>query len=124
MHNGSGLRRFMLLTVYLGAINTAAWGNDMSAASDVEKNIQVNISGTADTRYAASWTVTDRDGGKQQFDESGKVPASYAYTGEAFAGTVTVLSDTGRLEVEIRKNGNRSRSSTQGKGSMLRIKVN
>lgn len=122
MHNSSGLGKFMLLTVLLGSINTT-WGNDMSAASDAEKNIQVDITGTADTRYSAIWTVTDNNGNKQQFDELGNVPSSYAYSGEAIAGAVTVLSDSGRLEVEIRKNGNRSRSSTQGKGSVVNIKV-
>ncbi len=89
-------------------------------ATDTEKNIQVEISGTDETRYAATWTVTGSNGEQQQFEESGNVPASYAYSGEAIAGTVTVLSDSGRVEVEIRKNGNRSRSSTQGKGSEIK----
>lgn len=124
MHNASGLRQSILLAVCLGALSTVTWGGDMpSAASDTQKNIQVAITGTAETRYAATWTVTDSNGNKQQFEESGQVPASSAYSGEAIAGTVTVLSDLGRLEVEIRKSGNRSRSSTQGKGSVIKIQV-
>ena len=123
MLKGSGLQRSIFLAVCLGSISTS-WGNDMSEAANAEKNIQVNITGTAETRYTAIWTVTDSNGQKQEFEKSGHVPDSYAYSGEAITGAVTMLSDTGRLEVEIRKNGNRSRSSTQGKGSLLNIKIN
>ncbi len=94
-----------------------------SAASDAENNIQINITGTDETRYSATWTVNGSNGKQQQFEESGSVPASYAYSGEAIAGTVTVLNDSGRIEIEIRKDGNRSRSSTQGKGSEVKISV-
>ena len=97
----------------------------MSSAREegAEKNIHVEISGSAETRYAARWTITGRDGEQRQFEETGEVPASYAYSGDAIAGEVRVLSDSGRLEVEIRKSGNRSRSATQGKGSVIRIHV-
>ena len=88
-----------------------------------EKNIQVVITGTEETRYAATWTITGSNGEQQQFEETGSVPASYAFSGEAIDGTVTVLSDSGRLEIEIRKNGSRSRSATQGKGSVVSVRV-
>jgi hypothetical protein len=92
-------------------------------ARDAEGNIQVLISGSDEARYAATWTVTGNDGARQEFEESGGVPARYAYNGEAITGTVTVMSASGRVEVEIRKNGNRSRSSTQGEGSVVSINM-
>lgn len=89
-----------------------------------ENDIQVVITGSASTRYAANWTVIGHSGDSHKFEESGQVPASFSYEGKAIDGTVTVMSDPGQLEVEIRKSGNRSRSSTQGKGSTLNITVN
>jgi hypothetical protein len=97
----------------------------MAAGREVntEKNIQIVITGTDKTRYAATWTVIGNNGERHRFEESGYVPANFTYNGQAIDGTVTALSDSGRLEVEIRKNGNRSRSSTQGKGSNIRVRV-
>ena len=102
-----------------------AWGKDM--APDPEKHsgasIQVSVNGSDDIRYAAAWTVTAESGEQEQFETSGEAPAVHMYRGVAISGTVTVLSPTGRLEVEILKNGNRSRSSTQGGGSVVRMTV-
>lgn len=124
MQNGSGWAKSVLLAVCLGAATTT-WGSDMQAGqkTDTKSNIQVLISGSDEARYAATWTVTAHNGEQHEFEEEGAVPASYAYSGQAIQGAVTVLSASGRVEVEIRKSGNRSRSSTQGKGSVVNISV-
>lgn len=83
--------------------------------------IQIEINGTPGTVYSAQWQVA-RDGDTQTYQETGQVPAHYAYEGDAIQGSIQSLSE-GRLEVSIQKGGNRSRSSTQGKGSTLNISV-
>ena len=123
MRNDSRLRKFMLLAASLGMIGIA-WGGDTGIRKmGEEDDIQIAITGSASTRYAAYWTVIDHTGESYKFEEVGEVPASFSYEGKAIDGTVTVMSDPGLLEVEIRKSGNRSRSSTQGKGSRIKISV-
>ncbi len=89
-----------------------------------DANIYIQISGDEGTRFAAEWVITSADGVVNRFEHEGSIPVTYAYMGEAISGTVTQLSEGGRLLVEIRNNGNRSLSSTQGKGSVLKTTVN
>ncbi|WP_404414935.1 hypothetical protein LG277_13795 [Vreelandella aquamarina] len=85
------------------------------------EKILIEISGTEDVVYSADWQVTV-DGETYSYQEEGKAPAYYAYEGNAIQGSIKTLSE-GRLEVTIQKGGNRSRTSTQGKGSTLNIAV-
>ena len=85
------------------------------------EKILIEISGTEGVVYSADWQVTV-DGETYSYQEEGKAPTHYAYEGNAIQGSIKTLSE-GRLEVTIQKGGNRSRSSTQGKGSMLNISV-
>ncbi|MGS2745276.1 hypothetical protein ACU6TU_17000 [Halomonas sp. LS-001] len=83
--------------------------------------IQIEITGTPGMAFNAQWQVT-REGDTQTYQENGQAPAHYVYEGDAIQGRIQSLSE-GRLEVSVNKGGNRSRSSTQGKGSTLNISV-
>jgi len=83
--------------------------------------IQIEINGTPGMTFSAQWQVT-RDGDTQTYQENGQTPTQFVYEGDAIQGRIQSLSD-GRLQVLVHKGGNRSRSSTQGKGSTLNISV-
>jgi hypothetical protein len=85
------------------------------------QQIQVEVSGTSGVVFSAEWKVT-HNGETQTYQEEGQVPADYAFEGEGIQASIKVLSE-GRLDVTVQKGGNRSRSSTQGKGSTVNIAV-
>lgn len=97
----------------------------MAASSSQEQTmnaIRIEIDGTPGTAFSARWTIKN-DGEIQEYREpDGRVPASLKFEGSGVEGHVELLSD-GQLDVTVSKNGNRSRSSTQGKGSTLNIGV-
>jgi len=84
--------------------------------------IHISITGSPETRYSARWRVTQNGEVQEYKEDNGTVPAEYAYEGESLEGRVSMLNE-GRLEVDITKGGNRSRSATQGKGGTLQINV-
>lgn len=86
------------------------------------KPINIDISGTADTVYSAYWRVENAGETQEYHQEHGQVPAKLSYHGDAISGTVTLLS-AGQLTLTVEKNGSRSRSVTQGKGSTLQFSV-
>ncbi|SHM24782.1 hypothetical protein SAMN05878437_1966 [Vreelandella subglaciescola] len=84
--------------------------------------IRIEIDGTPGTAFSARWTIKN-DGEIQEYREpDGRVPASLRFEGSGVEGRVELLSD-GQLDVTVSKNGNRSRSSTRGKGGTLHISV-
>ncbi|NYS62310.1 hypothetical protein HZS81_16270 [Halomonas salicampi] len=85
------------------------------------QQIQVEVSGTPGVAFSAEWRVT-HNGDTQTYQEEGQVPADYTFEGEGIQASIKVLSE-GQLDVTVQKSGNRSRSSTQGKGSTLNIAV-
>ncbi len=84
--------------------------------------IRIEVDGTPGTAFSARWTI--KNGGEiQEYREpDGRVPASATFEGESVDGQVVLLSD-GQLDVTVSKGGNRSRSSTRGKGGTLHISV-
>ncbi|MGY4877646.1 hypothetical protein ACLUEY_07130 [Vreelandella aquamarina] len=95
--------------------------NAATVKDEAMGQIQIEINGTPGMAFSAQWQVT-RDGDIQTYQENGQAPTHYAYEGDAIQGRIQSLSE-GRLEVSVNKGGNRSRSSTQGKGSTLNISV-
>lgn len=85
--------------------------------------IQINISGTENAEFSAHWRVSDGDQVTEYSEERMRVPADFSYEGTALEGEVTLLTDNERLEVDIVKGTNRSRSSTQGKGGTLTLHI-
>ena len=85
--------------------------------------IRITMEGTEGAEFSARWQVIHEGETTEHVEENGRVPAEFSYEGDALDGTVTLLSDGDRLEVDIQKGTNRSRSSTQGKGSTLNISV-
>jgi hypothetical protein len=85
--------------------------------------IRITMGGTQGAAFSARWKVTHEGETTEHVEENGRVPAEFSYEGEALEGTVTLLSDGDRLEVDIQKGTNRSRSSTQGKGGTLTVSI-
>lgn len=85
--------------------------------------IHITMSGTPGAEFSAHWRVTHEDETTEHVEESGTVPAEYTFTGTELEGTVKLLSDNERLDVDIQKGSNRSRSSTQGAGGTLTLMI-
>tara|TARA_R110001583_G_scaffold28281_4_gene100627 strand:- start:1290 stop:1640 length:351 start_codon:yes stop_codon:yes gene_type:complete len=85
--------------------------------------IRITMEGTQGAAFSAHWKVTHEGKTTEHVEKNGRVPAEFSYEGEALDGTVTLLSDGDRLEVDIQKGTNRSRSSTQGKGGTLTVLI-
>lgn len=85
--------------------------------------IRITMEGTEGAAFSAHWKVTHEGETTEHVEENGRVPAEFSYEGSALEGTVTLLSDGDRLEVDIQKGTNRSRSSTQGKGGTLTVSI-
>jgi len=85
--------------------------------------IHITMSGSPGAEFSAEWRIT-QDGDTIEHPEiHGTVPAEFTFEGDTLEGTVKLLSDDERLEVDIVKGSNRSRSSTQGKGGTLTVMV-
>ncbi|WP_447554770.1 hypothetical protein [Vreelandella sp. EE22] len=85
--------------------------------------IQINVSGTPGAEFSAHWRVSNGDEVTEHREERKSVPAEFSYEGSELQGTVTLLTDNERLEVDIMKGTNRTRSSTQGKGGTLTLHI-
>ena len=70
-----------------------------------------------------SFSMTHNGETVEHPETRGTVPAEFTFEGDTLEGTVKLLSDDERLEVDIVKGSNRSRSSTQGKGGTLTVVV-
>ncbi|GHC21246.1 hypothetical protein GCM10010082_11130 [Kushneria pakistanensis] len=88
----------------------------------MSSDIDVDIAGTADTRFSARWELTRADGSRQVIEEEGRIPTRRHFQGMALTAELTVL-DEGRLQLAIQKGNSRSRSSTGGAGSRISISV-
>lgn len=86
-------------------------------------NIHIMMEGTPGAVFSAHWRITQNGQTIEHIEERGTVPTEYSFTGSALGGTVKLLSENQRLEVDIQKGGNRSRSSTQGAGGTLTVGI-
>lgn len=85
--------------------------------------IHITMSGSPGAKFSAQWRITHEGETTEHFEKQGTVPAEFTFEGDTLEGTVKLLSDDERLEVDIVKDSNRSRSSTQGKGGTLTVVV-
>ncbi|KPQ26773.1 MULTISPECIES: hypothetical protein [unclassified Halomonas] len=117
-------QRWMWLSATLLATGLAVL--PLSAQSQKEPSmnpIRITMEGTEGAAFSAHWKVTHEGETTEHIEENGTVPAEFSFEGSALEGTVTLLSDGERLEVDIQKGTNRSRSSTQGKGGTLTVSI-
>ncbi|WFE70370.1 hypothetical protein P8S55_11275 [Halomonas sp. M1] len=85
--------------------------------------IHITMSGSPGAEFSAEWRITHEGETTEHLEERGTVPAEYTFEGTSLEGTVKLLTDDERLDVDIVKGTNRSRSSTQGKGGTLTVMV-
>lgn len=85
--------------------------------------IHITMSGSPGAEFSAHWRITHEGETTEHVEESGTVPAEYTFTGTELEGTVKLLSDDERLEVDIQKGANRAHSSTQGLGGTLTLMI-
>ena len=85
--------------------------------------IHITMSGSPGAEFSAHWRITHNGETVEHPETRGTVPAEFTFEGDTLEGTVKLLSDDERLEVDIVKGSNRSRSSTQGKGGTLTVVV-
>lgn len=85
--------------------------------------IHITMSGSPGAEFSAEWRITHNGETVEHPETHGTVPAEFTFEGDMLEGTVKLLSDDERLEVDIVKGSNRSRSSTQGKGGTLTVVV-
>ena len=105
-----------VLTLGLPLTGMAAQEQDMT-------QIRITMGGTPGAEFSAQWRITHNDETIEHPETRGTVPAEFTFEGTTLEGTVKLLSDNDRLEVDILKGNNRSRSSTQGKGGTLTVMV-
>ncbi|AVI61908.1 hypothetical protein MOY_06977 [Halomonas sp. GFAJ-1] len=101
-------------------------GVPLSATAAQEQamtKIHITMSGSPGAEFSAEWRITHNDETIEHPETRGTVPAEFTFEGSTLVGTVKLLSDDERLEVDIVKGSNRSRSSTQGKGGTLTVMV-
>lgn len=112
--------------VPMALIAALAIGLSFSAHAFEERTmetIHITMEGTPGAVFSAQWRITQNGQVIEHIEERGTVPTEYTFTGSAIEGTVKLLSDNQRLEVEILKGSNRSRSSTQSTGGTLTVGV-
>lgn len=85
--------------------------------------IHITMSGSPGAEFSAEWRITHNGETVEHPETRGTVPAEFTFEGDTLEGTVKLLSDDERLEVDIVKGSNRSRSSAQGKGGTLTVMV-
>lgn len=85
--------------------------------------IHITMSGSPGAEFSAEWRITHEGETTEHIEKQGTVPAEYTFEGTTLEGTVKLLTDDERLDVDIVKGTNRSRSSTQGKGGTLTVMV-
>lgn len=118
---------FLLASLMGASFNLAVAGAnampEKTSRDDSPKNeIVIIFDGVPGTRFQASLTIDDGDQVvTQELEES--VPREYRYQGEALEAHIHQTSQEGALNVEVRKRGSVSRSSTQGQGSEIRLRV-
>ena len=103
----------------VAAVSAASAGTD-----EAREPIQVLFDGEPGTRFQASWQLDSRRGERLDSGEwQGEVPQRYSLQKGRLSLAVIQLSEQGRLEVTVISGGNRSHSSTQGKGSRMQLSV-
>lgn len=112
--NYSLLASLITLCVPLGAI---------AAQEQAMTQIHITMSGSPGAEFSAEWRITHEGDTIEHVEKRGTVPAEFTFEGTTLEGTVKLLTDDERLEVDIVKGSNRSRSSTQGKGGTLTVVV-
>lgn len=90
--------------------------------SGVGSSIQLAITGTPETLFTAECVVTTA-GEEEVLALHGQTPQDYQIAGEKITCAIMQTSAAGHLQVEIRKDGNISRSRTNGKNSTIRLSL-
>lgn len=85
--------------------------------------IHITMGGSPGVEFSAHWRITHEGETTEHIEEHGTVPAEYTFTGAELEGTVKLLSDNERLDVDIQKGSNHSSSSTQGAGGTLTLMI-
>lgn len=85
--------------------------------------IHITMGGSPGAEFSAHWRITHEGETTEHIEEHGTVPAEYTFTGAELEGTVKLLSDNERLDVDIQKGSNHSSSSTQGAGGTLTLMI-
>lgn len=92
-----------------------------SSQEQTMNEIHISMSGSPGAEFSAHWRITHEGETTEHVEERGTVPAEYTFIGTELEGTVKLLSDDERLDVDIQKGTNRTRSSTQGLGGTLTL---
>lgn len=92
------------------------------ASAQGPETIGLVVTGAADTRFTGECVVVG-DAGEQVVPIEGVVPLERQLLGHAIRCTIRQTTDHGRLEVELSKGGNLSRSRTGGRGSTVTLQM-
>ncbi|BBI65381.1 hypothetical protein HSBAA_66870 [Vreelandella sulfidaeris] len=65
--------------------------------------IHITMSGSPGAEFSAHWRIIHEGETTEHIEERGTVPAEYTFTGTELEGTVKLLSNDERLEVDIQK---------------------
>lgn len=85
-------------------------------------NMQLVVTGAADTRFTGECVVA-HETDEQVVPVEGVVPLQRPLTGRTVSCTIRQTTDHGRLEVELRKDGNISRAQVGGRGSTVTLEM-
>lgn len=85
-------------------------------------NIHLLITGDEETRFSGQCVIAARERDKLHALD-GAVPSEHSWQGGAISCEISQVSARGALEVVLTKDGNRTRSRTEGEGSVVRLNV-
>ena len=94
-----------------------------SAMAATESNIHLTITGDDQTHFRGECLLRFSDGTQEAIVLDGSVPLESRLRGSGLACQLQQTSEQGSLQVEVRRDGNVSRSHTQGKGSTINLRV-
>lgn len=86
-------------------------------------NIHLLITGMEETLFTGECVIVTRAGNEVVHALDGAVPSERAWQGDAVSCGISQASARGALEVVLTKDGNRTRSRTEGQNSVVRLNV-
>ena len=95
------------------------------AAADNPKPdaIELRLTGDEAVRFTGTCVVHDAEGSRHEHEIAGRTPAEHRFQGQRIACRITLTAGEGRLTVELASPGNVARSSTQGAGSTVHLRM-